>query len=273
MSVLQLFEPAQYLSKSSLSDHGVAGSLLKVHRDLIARPGVYGEIEIEHLSEDTLRRYISVALREFRYLTAQLELTVRENMFPKMRCGEPHLLGACVVCSEGCDPAKPLPVAANPGEQRETLAFTETVTSRSGKVRRCCPYDLGAHHANASRCDLNWKPELQNSSSNSMGSCNSMGTPCLSTDTCWCCVRDSACMQSHIDGNMKMVHFASAGKRDNALALDDTLPTGIFVKDRVRDQEDAQIAADLDIDASTCPKTCNNFKADKITSQCASVML
>jgi hypothetical protein len=138
MQVLQLFEPAQYLSRSSLSDHGVAGALVKVHRELIRRPGVYGDIEIMHLTEDTMRRYMSVALQEFRYLTAALELSVRDNMFPKMQSGAPHLLGACVVCSEGCDPSKPLPVAADPGEQREALAFTETVTSRPGKVRCRC---------------------------------------------------------------------------------------------------------------------------------------
>ena len=142
LSVLALFEPAQYLSKSFLSNHGVAGALVKAHTTLVSEPGVYGSIEVVHLTEDTMNRCIGTALREYRYLTGSVDLIVQKHMYPKAHSGEPHPLGACVVCSEGCDESKPLPVGlpleAEPGEQRDVLAFTETITSRPAKVSLLC---------------------------------------------------------------------------------------------------------------------------------------
>ena len=75
-------------------------------------------------------------------------------------------------------------------------------------------------------------------------------------------------MQVHLDGCMKLTHFASAGRRENALELDDALPLSVFLTDRERDREDAQIAAELSVSANDC-KSCNNFKANKLVSQYA----
>ena len=65
---------------------------------------------------------------------------------------------------------------------------------------------------------------------------------------------------------MKLTHFESAGRRENALELDDALPVSIFITDRERDREDAQIASELHVRASDS-KACNSFKADKLISR------
>lgn len=245
LSVLALFEPAQYLSKSFLSNHGVAGALVKAHTTLVSKPGVYGSIEVVHLTEDTMNRCIGTALREYRYLTGSLDLLVRDHMYPKAHSGVPHPLGACVVCSEGCDKSMPLPVAAEPGEQRGVLEFTETITSRPAKVR-CLSITLAF-------LPQTLYEELQSSPVNHGK---------LIQPSCKC---DA---QVHLDGCMKLTHFESAGRRENALELDDKLPTNVFLTDRERDKEDAQIASELSVSASDC-KACNNFKADKLVSRCA----
>ena len=141
LPVLALFEPAQYLSKSFLSNHGVAGALVKVHTTLITEPGEYGDIEIVHLTEDTMKRCMTTVLREYRYLSGSVDLIVREHMYHKAHSGVPHPLGPCVVCSEGSDKNMPLPLAANPGEQRGVISFTETITSRPAKVWCLCVVD------------------------------------------------------------------------------------------------------------------------------------
>lgn len=71
-----------------------------------------------------------------------------------------------------------------------------------------------------------------------------------------------------MDGCMKLTHFASAGRRENALELDDKLPLMHFLTDRERDSEDAQIASELSLTVSDC-KACNNFQANNIVTQCA----
>ena len=111
LRLLNIFNPLQVLSKNQLSDVAIAQSLLAAHRDHGPAPGVYGGVEVLHLTKDQLRRYTSVALRESKYQQALLNNFLRDAAHPPDQPGS--ALGDCTICAHGVDPQRPLPVKAD----------------------------------------------------------------------------------------------------------------------------------------------------------------
>lgn len=135
-SLLDRDEKTQYHAKSSASDFALANALAASHRSCAPHEGQHGFITVVHLNDSKMRRYLSVALRELRYLKASLHQTVDAHAHPLGRSG--RLFRQCAICSEGLDPDKALEVPADPKHNRavaEPLLFNESIQHRPAKVR------------------------------------------------------------------------------------------------------------------------------------------
>jgi hypothetical protein len=149
LSLLERVKAEQYLSKNSLSDYAVAQTLAHTHRKLVPIAGKYGDIEIVHLKEACLRRYLGTALQESRRLDLKRFQFVHHARHPPGQRGS--ALGHCAVCSEGVNPLLPLPAKTDAaGNSTELLHPSEDI-SRCGKVRTVRPMPVGMR---SSRCKV-----------------------------------------------------------------------------------------------------------------------
>ena len=119
LQLLNLLNPLQFSSKNHLSDVAIAQALLSAHHDCGPAPGVYGDIEVLHLSLDQMRRYTSVALRESKYQQALLNNFLRDAARPPEQPGS--ALGDCTICVQGIDPQRPLPAKADANGNSQDL--------------------------------------------------------------------------------------------------------------------------------------------------------
>jgi hypothetical protein len=86
----------QYHTRGTASEYGMANALLATHK-ASARPDRHGNVEIILLSAEQMRRYVSTALRELRYLEAAARQEIEDAAFPQSVQG--HLLRQCRICS------------------------------------------------------------------------------------------------------------------------------------------------------------------------------
>lgn len=124
--LLSLFNTLQFLGKNYVSDLAIAHTLQYVHSEG-PPPGMYGRVQVLDVSLDTMRRYVSPALRESKYQRALMNNLVRDAAHPPDQPGS--ALGDCTVCAQGLDPQRPLPV------QADELANSQNVSPIQGGIR------------------------------------------------------------------------------------------------------------------------------------------
>ena len=124
--LLRIFNTLQFLGKNNVSDLAIAHTLQYVHSNG-PPPGMYGELEVLDISLDTMRRYVSPALRESKYQLALMNNLVRDAARPADQPGS--ALGDCTVCAQGLDPQRPLPA------QADEHGNSQNVTPIQGGVR------------------------------------------------------------------------------------------------------------------------------------------
>jgi hypothetical protein len=141
MSLVRLLTYTQYHTKGSASDYGMANALRATH-NASAKPGRHGSVEILLLTDEQMRRYVSTALREVRYLDAAVRQEMEDSAYPPSAQG--HLLRQCRICSSSTCQDKLVLPPQNPGGAETQLLSSELVPIRPFRVcaARACQLHL-----------------------------------------------------------------------------------------------------------------------------------
>lgn len=131
MSLVRLLTYTQYHTKGSASDYGMANALRATH-NASAKPGCHGSVEILLLTDEQMRRYVSTALREVRYLDAAMRQEIEEAAFPHSAQG--HLLRQCRICSSSTCQDKLVLPPRKLGDAESQLPSSELVPIRPFRV-------------------------------------------------------------------------------------------------------------------------------------------
>ena len=131
--LLRLLEVQQYHTKAAASDYAMSEALLRAQRSATPRPGPRGDIQVIHLTQSMMRKYVSTGLREFRYLNALVHKQLEDAAYPEDVPG--HELRQCRICSEGVDRERPLTIPPQTaGSTARVVEFSEEMPRRPCKV-------------------------------------------------------------------------------------------------------------------------------------------
>lgn len=135
LGLIQLLCSIQHRSKTQPSDYAFASGLAAHHAAVVAEPAKHSCVAVVPMSAAVLRKHISAAVQQYRYVLAQIHSMVEDVAHPKEQAGS--ALRECHVCATGTNPDLPLQLHGDsvPSPSDEKLAFPPGVTTRPASVR------------------------------------------------------------------------------------------------------------------------------------------